>query len=139
MISRYHLQRSIVYLMAVMIHPKAVVGMQMYTTDTASIARSPPPLPSPATLRALAVGGVQLGPMADKAPLSDCLDCRLHGGMRGGVGGGYLLQERLAIVQYLRLSAVLEVPQLVGVDDAVSSSHHASAGQERRPLLCTAW
>lgn len=56
--------------------------------------------------------------MANKAHLRNSWGCRLHGGERRGVGSGYLLQELLAEVQYHCLSVVLEVPQLVGVDNA---------------------
>jgi hypothetical protein len=56
--------------------------------------------------------------VANRATVDDSGDRGLYRGARGGAGSGYLLQQLLAEVQYLGLPAVLQVPQLVGIDNA---------------------
>ena len=122
-----------------MICPKALVGMQMLSADQASEGRLTPVIPPRAALNTIAPHFHVFWPMANKATLCNSRDCGLHRGTRRGVESGYLLQELLAEVQYLSLSAVLEVHSLWALIMHISSSHHANAGQVRRPLLWTTW
>ena len=118
MSDRYHLQRSIVYLKAVMIGPEAGRRMEVDFTDGALKERAPRVLPSTTAVHASAQPDPLFRPMADEASVYDCRGCRLYGGAVGGIGCGYLHQELLAEGHHARLSVVLQTPQLVGVDDA---------------------
>ena len=118
MSDRYQLQSSIVYSFVVMESPETGRGTQIHISLGAPIGRSDPLSAPPAAVDAGVRWGTQLRPVAGKGSAGSSRDCVLHRGVRGGVASGYLLQEVLTEVQNLSVSAVLEIPQPVGVDDA---------------------
>ena len=115
---RYQLHRSVVYVKTVVVSPEAGRRVQVDSADGASIERPQPLSPSSAAVSAVASGGMQLRPMANKGLVYNWWGCRLYVGARGGVGGGYLHQQLLAEVQHARLLVVVDAPELVGVSNA---------------------